>query len=269
VRALSWNLFHGRDFPPDPVLATWRSRLTRRPERNDEYIQLNRDLYDDFAGVLAGADWEVALLQECPPRWSRPFSEACEAEAHRVLTARNWLLPLTSAIASYNPDLIASWEGGSNLTLTRGDPIVERLSVTLRLLPERRRMALTRLASGLCVANLHVSGADELAEPELLAAADRAVGWSGDAGLIFGGDLNLRPADTDVFAALERRHGLRHPTAPHSIDHLLSRGLDVVEPPAPWPAEAREVHEEGLRVRLSDHAPVSAALRGQVHNRVA
>jgi endonuclease/exonuclease/phosphatase family metal-dependent hydrolase len=130
-------------------------------------------------------------------------------------------------------------------------------------------MALTRLASGLCVANLHASGPDELAQPELLAAADRAVGWSGDAALIFGGDLNLRPVDTEVFAQLERRHGLRHPTAPHSIDHLLSRGLDVIEPPAPWPAEAREVHEENLRVRLSDHAPVSAALGDQFHNRVA
>ena len=24
---LSWNLFHGRDFPPDRALLTWRSRL--------------------------------------------------------------------------------------------------------------------------------------------------------------------------------------------------------------------------------------------------
>ena len=29
-RALTWNLFHGRDYPPDRALDTWRSRLLRR-----------------------------------------------------------------------------------------------------------------------------------------------------------------------------------------------------------------------------------------------
>ena len=29
LRVLSWNLFHGRDFPPDPALRTLRSRLLR------------------------------------------------------------------------------------------------------------------------------------------------------------------------------------------------------------------------------------------------
>ena len=27
MRVLSWNLYHGRDFPPDPALFTLRSRL--------------------------------------------------------------------------------------------------------------------------------------------------------------------------------------------------------------------------------------------------
>ena len=45
--------------------------------------------------MLAGAEWDVALLQECPPRWARPLADACEAATHRVLTSRNWLLPLT------------------------------------------------------------------------------------------------------------------------------------------------------------------------------
>ena len=230
---------------------------------------MNRDLYDSFAGVLAGADWEVALLQECPPRWSRPLAEACEAEAHRVLTSRNWLLPLTSALAAWNPDLIASWEGGSNLTLVRAAEIAERRSLTLRLRPERRVMAFTRLGTGLCVANLHASGPDRLAEQEVAEGADRAVEWSGGAPLLFGGDLNLRPADTDLFDRLDRRHGLHPPTAPDSIDHLLARGLDRAEPPSPWPPEAREVRVSGLRVRLSDHAPVAAEFRDQIENGVA
>ena len=263
MRALSWNLFHGRDFPPDPALFTWRSRLTRRPERDATHIQLNRDLYEDFAGVLAGSDWDVALLQECPPRWARPLAEACEADLHRALTSRNWLLPLTSAIAVWNPDLIASWEGGSNLTLARGDAIAERSSLTMRARPERRVMALTRLHSGRCIANLHASGPDELAAPELIGAARHAVEWSRGSPLLFGGDLNLRPRDTDVFDRLDREHALRAPTSPDSIDHLLVRGLDAAEPPAAWPPEAREVGFKDLRVRLSDHSPVAAAFCDQ------
>jgi endonuclease/exonuclease/phosphatase family metal-dependent hydrolase len=261
VRALSWNLFHGRDAPPDPALFTWRSRLLRRAERDATRVQVNRDLRDAVAATIAGAEWDVALLQECPPRWARPFAGACKAEAHRVLTSRNWFLPITSALATWNPDLVASWEGGSNLTLVRGTSIAERRSLTVRVRPERRVMAFTRLASGLCVANLHASGPDHLAEPEVLRATDTAVEWSGGAPLLFGGDLNLRPRDTVVFAELERRHGLRRPTAPDSIDHLLARGLDVVDAPAAWAVERRELAEDGLRLRLSDHAPVEARFR--------
>ena len=67
---ITWNLFHGRDFPPDPALSRWRSRLLRTTERNATHVQVNRDLCDEFAAVLAAARWDVALLQECPPRWA-------------------------------------------------------------------------------------------------------------------------------------------------------------------------------------------------------
>jgi endonuclease/exonuclease/phosphatase family metal-dependent hydrolase len=260
VRALSWNLFHGRDFPPNPSLFTSRSRLTRRPERDATHIQVNRDLRDEFAGLLAGWSWDVALLQECPPRWSGVLARVCEAASHRVLTSRNWFLPLTSAIAARNPDLIASWEGGSNLTLVRGPAIVERRSLALRRLPERRLMAFARLATGLCVANLHASGPDILAEAEVRAAARQAVEWSGEAPLIFGGDLNLRPEGSSVFDELSRSLGLG-PATPGSIDHLLARDLAVAERPSPVAPEEREVRVDGLAVRLSDHAPVAATFR--------
>ncbi len=117
--AIAWNLFHGRDFPPDPALFTWRSRLLRVSERNDTHLQVNRDLLDEFAAMLAEAEWDVALLQECPPRFAAPLARVCGAEAHRVLTSRNSLGPLRAAAARLNPDLIASGEGGSNLTLLR------------------------------------------------------------------------------------------------------------------------------------------------------
>jgi endonuclease/exonuclease/phosphatase family metal-dependent hydrolase len=270
LRALSWNLFHGRDHPPDPALSTWRSRLFRVTEHDDTYAQVNRDLLDRFAAVLAAADWDVALLQECPPRWSAPLAAATGAEAHRVLTSRNWLAPLRSALARLNPDLIASTEGGSNLTLVRGE-IRERreLQLTPGPRPERRAMAFTRavperFGTELCVANLHASAGAALraeAEREVLRAAEAAAGWAGAGPLLFGGDLNLRPRDSDAFEQLRDRFGLERPTAPDSLDHLLVAGLAIAEPAVALPATGREVIVSQGRIRLSDHAPVVAAFR--------
>ena len=82
---------------------------------------------------------------------------------------------------------------------------------------------------------------------------------AGEAPLLFGGDLNLRPGQTpEAFDALAERFGLRPPTGPDAIDHLLARGMAVAAAPAQWPPERREVEEGGLALRLSDHAPVEA-----------
>ena len=263
--AIAWNLFHGRDFPPDPALFTWRSRLLRVTERNATHVQVNRGLLDEFATVLAGAAWDVALLQETPPRFAAPLAEACGAEAHRVLTSRNGLGALRAAAARLNPDLIASGEGGSNLTLVRRGGalggIVERRGLAIHEgRPERRAMALTRTASGVCVANLHAtSNIPPMAVADVLLAARAAVEFAGDAPLLFGGDLNLRPRQNpELFAELAERYGLSGPTAPDAIDHLLARGMVATVPPAPWPPERRELSEAGLALRLSDHAPVEA-----------
>jgi endonuclease/exonuclease/phosphatase family metal-dependent hydrolase len=270
LRVLTWNLFHGRDFPPDPRLHTWRSRLLRITERNATHVQVNRDLFGEFSALLATGPWDVALLQECPPRWIADLADACDAGAHGVLTARNSLAALRAAIARHNPDLIASNEGGSNLTLVRSatGEIAARDEVELQPgpVPERRAMALTRvrLTSGstaVCVANLHAStGAARrsLAEREILAAAERSVAWAGGDALVFGGDLNLAPAQTDVFTRLHDRFGLGAPSDPNAIDHLLARGLEVVDPPRPWPPERREIPHGDRAIRLSDHNPVQA-----------
>jgi endonuclease/exonuclease/phosphatase family metal-dependent hydrolase len=260
LRVLTWNLFHGRDFPPDPALFTRRSKLLRATERNATHVQVNRDLYTTFARVLAAAEWDVALLQECPPRWSRYVARACGASGHQALTSRNWALPFTSAFATFNPDLIGSEEGGSNTTLIRSFAIAERRALVLRPYgrPERRVMALTRLGAGPCVANLHASTAAELAVPELRRAAETAIDWAGGAALVLGGDFNVRPQRTpEIFRELEAQ-GFTLPTAPDAIDHLLGHGLENVEPPRSWPPEARELPFDGLRLRLSDHAPVEA-----------
>jgi len=263
--AIAWNLFHGRDFPPDPELRSWRSRLLRIDERNATHVQVNRDLTTEFATLLAATAWDVALLQECPPRFAEPLARACSAEWHRALTSRNSLGPLRGLLARQNPDLMASGEGGSNLTLVRVPGrlggIAERRELAIHDgPPERRSLALTRTASGVCVANLHATNDQpNLAVEDVLRAARAATEFAGSAPLLFGGDLNLRPAEQPtVFERLREDFGLAAPTAPRAIDHLLSRGLEVLEPPTQWPPERRELPLDGRALRLSDHAPVQA-----------
>ena len=266
MRVLSWNLYHGRDFPPDDALFTLRSRLFRVTERDATHVQVNRPLRDEFAGWIARRDWDVALLQEVPPLWFGALGDRARANGVRVFTSRNVVPPLQRLVANLNPDLIASWEGGSNQLFVRAPGrVLDHRALTLTRRPERRRMVWARviLRSGetVCVANLHASAdLPEQATGEVLAAAAAAVEWSGGDPLVFGGDLNLRPArNPQAFAELRERFGLGDPTAPHAIDHILARELEVVEPPASLPAEERELPAAGgLRLRLSDHAPVLA-----------
>jgi len=260
LRALTWNLYHGRDFPPDRSLRSLRSRILRIDERNETHLQVNRDLLPEFTAILSRADWDVALLQECPPRWTRRLAAGCGAEPVVSLTSRNSASGLRALLARQNPDLLASAEGGANLTLVRGSAVTERRELELTTEPERRTMSFARLAAGPCVANLHASNAAPAKTgPEVLRAAEAAADWAGEAQLVFGGDLNLRPDRApEAFAALAEL-GLAAPTAADAIDHLLARGFAIAEPAEAWPAERREVVEAGLRIRLSDHAPVGAA----------
>ena len=267
IRVLSWNLYHGRDFPPDPALFTTRSRLLCTTERGSTHAQVNRPLLDEFAATLDGFEWLVALLQEAPPRWFVPLARGVRASGVRVLTSRNLVPPLQALLGDWNPDLLASSEGGSNQILVRHPArVVEHRRLTLARWPEQRRMQWARLdlpgAGALCVANLHASaGMARKAAAEVVRAAEAAVEWSGADPLVFGGDLNLRPArDPQPFAQLRERFDLGEPTAPGAIDHLLARGLRTVEPPRRLAPERREVEgPDGLRIRLSDHAPVVAA----------
>ena len=275
---MTWNLFHGRDFPPDRALFTWRSRLWRRSEDNGVHLQLNRSLLREFADTIAQAKWDACLLQEVPPPWTQPIAARSGAHAFRTLTSRNQLRPLTGALGRLNPDLIGSWEGGSNVLLVRPpwrpvpgsfrslllNPLRER-----GLRGERRRMSFVGIESDsgagpICVANLHASAGDRLqAERELTRAAETAIAWAGDSPLVLGGDFNLRPrSSAALFQELQRRFGLCCPTAPDAIDHLLARGLEPAQPPQPWPAPGREIElpwRGGVRrIRLSDHAPIVA-----------
>jgi endonuclease/exonuclease/phosphatase family metal-dependent hydrolase len=267
VRVLSWNLFHGRDSPPDPALFTLRSRLLRVAERDATHVQVNRPLDAEFAAVLAGLEWDLALLQEAPPRWLRRLCRASGASGASALTARNQLAIVRAALARLNPDLVGSNEGGSNQLLVRPPwRIAEVRRHTLTRLPERRRMIWLRLRGpdgrALAAANLHgTTGGGPSAQREVVEAAELAVEWAVHAPLVLGGDLNLRPEQAPgVFGRLAGL-GLREVTARDAIDHLLVRGARVVEPTRPLPPEARELRgDDGRALRLSDHAPVAVAL---------
>ena len=206
--------------------------------------------------TLHSIEWDVALLQEAPPRWRDDLARGLGAESAITLTSRNFGAPIRAWIADRWPNLIKSNEGGSNQLLVRAPWRIEEVREhTITRRPERRRMLWARLAgpdeATLAVANLHgsvdtVAGARE----QVLHAAGCAVEWSGGLPLVFGGDLNLRPSQQpDVFEELERRFDLKPPTARTAIDHLLARDVDVVEAPRAGPA-----------LRLSDHAYVTVAL---------
>ena len=276
-RVLSWNLYHGRDFPPGPggnepgvPPGGFGWKVLGRPVRGKKHLRLNRDLFNEFAAFLAAAKWDVALLQEVPPRWVRRLAEATGASGRVALTSRNWLRPVMSPLARIRPQLIGSWEGGSNLILVRnavpglagfrpGNEIAGFRKATLTWVPERRVTTMVELGCGLCVANFHAS-TGERSVGDVMRAGRLADAKAGERPLILGGDFNLRPRSSDAFERLGGEFGLSGPTSPGSIDHLLSRGVEVLESAQAWPAARRDVPdpETGLMIRLSDHAPLVA-----------
>ena len=227
-------------------------------------MQVNRPLDREFHAFVAGLEWDVALLQETPPRWLRPLCRAAGAHGASALTSRNQLALVRTALARLSPDLIASNEGGSNQILARPPwRIAEVRRHTLARRPERRRMiwALLRRPDGaaLAVANLHArTGGRERTRSDVREAAALAVEWSGDHPLVFGGDLNLRPRQApEEFEELRTRFALDGETPAGAIDFLLGRGA---RPVAPATAHTATLPAgDGRLLQLSDHAYVTAA----------
>jgi endonuclease/exonuclease/phosphatase family metal-dependent hydrolase len=222
VRVVSWNLFHGRSVPP-----------------------AGRSLRAEFIGAL---DYDIALLQEAPPRW---FAD----NPAGVLTSRNSFPLLRGWLADRWPDVMRSNEGGSNQILSK-TPLADVRTHTLARWPERRRLVFARTA-GLCVGCLHASqtGDHSRAAHEVLAAAALCSDWAQGHPLVLGGDFNVRPREQPwAFDELEHRYGLSPATGDDALDHVLSRGVEIVEPP-----QQRRVTHGG--VQLSDHAVVTVTLR--------
>jgi endonuclease/exonuclease/phosphatase family metal-dependent hydrolase len=224
---------------------------------------VNRDLFYEFAALLSAAKWDIALLQEVPVRWGERLADATNSEGRISLTARNWMRPLTWPLARSRPHLVGSWEGGCNLILVRkgrpGAEVVVHHRQVLARLPERRVVSMVATRSGLCVANLHASTGVR-AQADVLEAAEFAVCRAGDRPLVLGGDFNARPLSSDLYDRLGDEYAFSPPTGPQAIDHLLVRGAEVLEPATEWAPGRRDVPDPGtgLKVRLSDHSPVTA-----------
>ena len=120
-------------------------------------------------------------------------------------------------------------------------------------------MAFVRTASGVCVANLHATNdwPKLAAEDVVKAARARRGGRPARRSSSAATSTSARQAAPGLRTAAEE-FGLAQPTAPDAIDHILCRGLEVVEPPRAWPPEQRELPLDGRALRLSDHAPVQA-----------
>jgi hypothetical protein len=71
-----------------------------------------------------------------------------------------------------------------------------------------------------------------------------------------------------IFVELERILGLSGITDAGSIDHLLTRAFDVVQPAERWPDKRRDLEVSGRfgkrLIRLSDHAPIEVVLETSV-----
>jgi endonuclease/exonuclease/phosphatase family metal-dependent hydrolase len=218
LRVLTWNLMHGRSVPGS-----------------------GRYLLDEFTAALASWEWDVALLQEVPPWWPRQLAERLNCEQASVLTSRNEPLWLRRPIAIRWPDLIKSNGGGANAILARADRIVERRSVRLCRLPERRMAHGVQLGYGLWVVNLHATAHEpDRARRDVALAARHAREWARGLPLVLGGDFNLRAPMVE---------GMRR-VAGSDVDHvLIDPRLRALEP-----AHTLD------RGTLSDHVPLAVSL---------
>ena len=262
----SWNLFHGNAVPPE------------------------RRAYLDEMVRLAAADRpDVLCLQEVPPWALRRLAEWSGMQAFGDVAHRPTLGPFPStaavgrALTAVHHGLLRSFLAGqaNAVLLAPGIRAEERHLCVLNPPSFRRTHArrlrlepLARLAWGrerrICqalrvtlpggrraiVANLHATNFwrdTRLPDAEVLRAASFTDGLAKpDEPVLLCGDFNSAVGRSRTLLELPGSEwGFSLPLR-RGIDHILVRGLRVVEGPARWPNERRTLAGR----MLSDHTPV-------------
>ena len=253
---------------PGAVHLALAAAADRRAQR-DPHRRSTATSTAEFAAMLASGEWDVALLQECPPRFAEPLARACGAEAHRVLTSRNSLGCLRSLAAAtqprpdrlrrgrLEPDPGARRPGSARRdrrAARAGDPRGPAGAAGDGLHPHRLR----RSASPTCTRPT----TPRRSPPRTCCARRRRR----PSGRRRAAALRRRPQPApgrepgDLRPSCASASASPRPTAPDAIDHLLvarPRGARATRP-AGRPSGARS-QRDGLALRLSDHAPVEAA----------
>ena len=230
----SWNVYHGRAFPP--------SRRTHL-ERMVRLVTLDAP--------------DIVALQEVPVWALGRLSLWSGMTARWAITVPALLGPLARRLVDLDPVRFRSTISGQANAILVNPRLETGAAETLVLNPEvsrwewlfrgrQRRMCQRLEIEGrgrrLVVANLHATNHPRLAEPEVLRAAD----FVRDAKTcVLCGDFNVVRFVLPGFSA-----------PIDGIDQVLVRGLEYEREPVAWARERRRV-DGGL---LSDHAPVEAVI---------
>ena len=193
----------------------------------------------------------MALLQEAPPLWCRELARLFGANGRsRGSPPGISSLPVQRFLANLNPDLIASWEGGSNQLLVRATGRRGSSTATMALASQARAPHDALDAGDACRSARRCASRTSTRRPgcptqagrgELLhgGRSGRSNGRLGDP-LVFGGDLNVLPEADAGGLSRELRYGLRTSAIrprPGAIDHLLRpRPPTSMEPPRRLPS---------------------------------
>jgi endonuclease/exonuclease/phosphatase family metal-dependent hydrolase len=265
----TWNLFHGNAVPRE-----------------------RRAYLDEMIRVVTADRPALVCLQEVPPWALDRLADWSGMQAFGDVAQRPTIGPFPStaglggALTSINHGLFRSFLAGqaNAILLARTLRAEERRSCVLnprafRRVQARRLMLqpLARLAWArerrICqtlrvmlpdgrtaiVANLHATNFrpdTRLADAELLRAASFADGLARrDEPVLLCGDFNMRSDRSRTLHVLASPEWGFSPVG-RGVDHILVRGLRMIEGPTHWP-EQRRMHAGRL---LSDHRPVEASI---------
>jgi len=263
LRIRTWNIAHGRDVPPDRA-----------------HGHVHRKLLDEMAALMIEDEPDVVLLQEVPV-WAAPvlregtgmgLTLAPAYGAHVPFLHVPLPLAVGAAVGRALPDLVRTQVEGQASALLYGRDLVLVSARRVQINPRRRfrgeprvaqlvRLRHRRTGRELALANVHADSGEN--QQQLERAGYVLERFARGAPMLLGVELNATVRSPAMRSLRARGWEQADATGPRVIDHLLVRGMEVVEAPAPWPPERRDlVLPAGVTVRLSDHDPVDTVVTG-------